>query len=238
MAHPRNKAETRTVTVSVPARLHDYLGQLARNFEGLDPDAVVLGFTLNDYQTFDSAWPRRVVRVAEPPGPQPTLERRMRRFLGNSYAGRFLTDLRDKLLLATMELDKKEAYHTQWMTRSVEQWSQPDVQARMKEELAQMQARLAERHLPVLYLLFPELNDVRHPEKFGLARQTLLGMLTELRIPVCDPYPAFAKAPDPATLFLVNDSVHFTPAGHRILADTLAACLREAGWAAGAKTRP
>jgi hypothetical protein len=31
MARPRNKAETRTVTVSVPARLHDYLGHLARN---------------------------------------------------------------------------------------------------------------------------------------------------------------------------------------------------------------
>lgn len=31
MARPRNKAETRTLTVSVPARLHEYLGHLARN---------------------------------------------------------------------------------------------------------------------------------------------------------------------------------------------------------------
>lgn len=31
MARPRNKAETRSLTVSVPARLHDYLGHLARN---------------------------------------------------------------------------------------------------------------------------------------------------------------------------------------------------------------
>ena len=31
MARPKNKAETRTLTVSVPARLHDYLGHLARN---------------------------------------------------------------------------------------------------------------------------------------------------------------------------------------------------------------
>jgi lysophospholipase L1-like esterase len=215
-----------------------YLGQVERNFEGLHPDAVVLGFTLNDYQPFDSAWPRRVVRAAEPPGPHPTLERRVSRLLGNSYAGRFLTDLRDKLMLAAMGLDEREAYHTKWMRRSVEQWSQPDVQARMQQELVQMQARLAERRLPVIYLLFPELNDVRHPGTFGLARKTILGMLTELRIPVCDPYPAFAGAPDPGALFLVNDSVHYTPAGHRILADTLAACLRDAGWGAGGKPRP
>lgn len=31
MARPRNKAETRTITVSVPVRLHEYLGHLARN---------------------------------------------------------------------------------------------------------------------------------------------------------------------------------------------------------------
>jgi len=31
MARPRNKAETRTLTVSVPARLHEYLGHLAQN---------------------------------------------------------------------------------------------------------------------------------------------------------------------------------------------------------------
>ncbi len=31
MARPRNKSETRTLTVSVPVRLYDYLTHLARN---------------------------------------------------------------------------------------------------------------------------------------------------------------------------------------------------------------
>ena len=31
MARPRNKAETRSLTLSVPIRLHDYLNHLARN---------------------------------------------------------------------------------------------------------------------------------------------------------------------------------------------------------------
>jgi hypothetical protein len=31
MARPRNKAETRSLTVSVPIRLYDYLSHLARN---------------------------------------------------------------------------------------------------------------------------------------------------------------------------------------------------------------
>ena len=31
MARPRNKAETRSLTISVPIRLHDYLAHLAQN---------------------------------------------------------------------------------------------------------------------------------------------------------------------------------------------------------------
>jgi hypothetical protein len=31
MARPKNKAETRSLTLSVPIRLHDYLNYLARN---------------------------------------------------------------------------------------------------------------------------------------------------------------------------------------------------------------
>jgi hypothetical protein len=31
MARPKNKAETRTLTLSVPIRLYDYLNHLARN---------------------------------------------------------------------------------------------------------------------------------------------------------------------------------------------------------------
>ena len=62
-------------------------------------------------------------------------------------------------------------------------------------------------------------------------------MLADLRVPVCDPYSAFAKVPDPSALFLTNDSVHYTPAGHRIVADTLAACLRNSGWGASGGAR-
>ncbi len=212
-----------------------YLGQVERNFEGLDPDAVVLGFTLNDYQNFNSAWPRQIVQTQDPPGPHPTVERQLRRWLAASPGGRFLTDLRDKVMLAWMEHDEREAYHTKWMRKSLEQWARPDVQARMRERLVRMQALLAQRRLPVVFLVFPELNDVEHPDQFGLARKTILGLLAELRLPACDPFPIFARAPNPSALFLANDSVHFSPAGHQILANTLAACLREAAWGAPAR---
>jgi hypothetical protein len=166
------------------------------------------------------------------------LNERIRTELASSYAGRFLTDLRDKVVLATMERDESEAYHTKWMRRSVEQWSQPNVQKGMREKLARMQTLLAEKHLPVIYLVFPELNDVRQPEQFGFARTTILQMLAEQHIPVCDPYPAFRQAADPGSLFLPNDSVHYTPTGHRIIAATLSACLKNSGWKITRKTPP
>lgn len=207
-----------------------YLTQAEQGFDGLEPDAVLIGFTLNDCEELDSSWPRQLVLSDTPPGPEAPLKYRIRRALGSSYAGRFLRDLRDKLVLATMKLDEREAYHTKWMRRSNERWRDPAVQQATRTRLRRMQALLETRHLPVLVLVFPEFNDVRRPEAFDFARRTVLGMLAELRLPVCDPYPAFARAPDPAVLFLANDSVHYTPAGHRIIADQLAACLRESAW--------
>jgi lysophospholipase L1-like esterase len=229
-------AELLNMGVNSYAFVH-YLAEVERNFEGLAPDAVVIGFTLNDHQGFGSAWPRKVVLADELQGPNATPEQRIRRALATSYAGRFLTDLRDKLMLATMERDEREAYHTKWMRKTNEQWSSPNVQRAMRQKLERMQTLLGVRRLPVMYLLFPELNDVTQPEAYGYARRTVLAMLADLKLPVCDPYPAFAKAPDPKALFLVNDSVHFTPAGHRVIADALAACLRGAPWTVPARGR-
>jgi hypothetical protein len=96
----------------------------------------------------------------------------------------------------------------------------------MKRELLQMQEVLARKQLAAIYLLFPELDDVQHPGQFALPRQTVSRLLAELKLPLCDPYPDFAGAPDPAALFLPGDSVHFTPAGQRIVAERLASCLR------------
>ncbi|HEX7928740.1 MAG TPA: SGNH/GDSL hydrolase family protein, partial [bacterium] len=230
----KRPAEFLNLGVNSYAFVH-YLGQVERNFEGLDPDAVIIGFTLNDYQGFTSAWPRQVVQADERTSGDATLKERARRALATSYAGRFLTDLRDKLVLATMERDEKEAYHTKWMRKSNEQWAQPGVQKAMRQKLARMQTLLADKHIPVMYLVFPELNDVVRPADFGFARQTILAMLAEQKVPVCDPYPAFTKAPDPRALFLVNDSVHYTPAGHRVVADALAACLANVRWDAPAR---
>jgi hypothetical protein len=44
MARPRNKAETRSLTISVPIRLHDYLAHLARN--------SILGASESDVASF------------------------------------------------------------------------------------------------------------------------------------------------------------------------------------------
>lgn len=46
MARPRNKAETRSLTVSVPVRLYDYLSHLARNSVLGASESEVAGFLL------------------------------------------------------------------------------------------------------------------------------------------------------------------------------------------------
>jgi len=50
------------------------------------------------------------------------------------------------------------------------------------------------------------------------------GMLDELDLGYCDPYDAFAVMSDIDSLYLNNDSLHFAPAGHLMVKDSLLAC--------------
>ena len=47
---------------------------------------------------------------------------------------------------------------------------------------------------------------------------------------VCDPYADFAAQPDPSRLFLAHDSVHYSPAGHRLMCDAVRRCLGDWGF--------
>ncbi len=51
MARPKNKAETRSLTLSVPIRLHDYLNYLARNSILGASESEVAGFLLTQQVT-------------------------------------------------------------------------------------------------------------------------------------------------------------------------------------------
>jgi lysophospholipase L1-like esterase len=206
--------------------LPNYIALAERRLGELHPDAVVVAFTLNDYEPIKMSWPRRLVRKAEPPPEDLPFTTRARRWIRNSHGRRFSREMRDKARFAVAKMFGGEPYHTQWMRNVIEGWSSPAAQERVRRELIRTREILERQRVEALYLPLPELNDVLHPGRFGSPRLTVVRLLRELNLPVCDPYPRFAAAADPASLFLPGDSVHFTAAGHRLAAEELASCLR------------
>ncbi|MBI3993442.1 MAG: SGNH/GDSL hydrolase family protein [Candidatus Lambdaproteobacteria bacterium] len=202
-----------------------YLALAEAGFLGLAPDAVLVGFTLNDNDPRSRAWPAEKAGRGEQAAPG--TEDRVRQWLSRLAGARLLRDVRTRLQFAVMNADEQEAYHTKWMRRVAASWQDAQTVARLRDELARFQALLLGQGRPFAVLLFPERNDVARPGAFNGARKAVLGLLEERGIAVCDPYDAFAAAPDAAALYLPQDSVHFSAAGHRLLGTLLAACIAD-----------
>jgi len=208
--------------------------ELARlRFMDLKPDLVVVGFTLNDIQTMDRVWPNKQVRHPEgherPMGntkwySKPLWVARIQKALGGTYAGRFVEYTGEVIRFTLMSQEKLEDYHTKWMRSAVKYWSEGQNRNRLRDELRLFQEEMSRQGISFVFLLFPEKNDLLHPEEYSLPRESIIGLLDDLQINYCDAYDTFASMPDIGSLYLVNDSVHFTPAGHLLIKDVVVAC--------------
>lgn len=202
-----------------------YLTLAQEDFLGADPDAVLLGITLNDFAPMDSAGPARRMRRHAEELHKPTWIARLQERLGRTYAARFLEEIDTRLRYALLNADEREDYHTAWMRSVVDAWKQDANRARFAARLDAFTALARERSLPLAIVLFPELNDLRDPETFDGPRQQVRAMLDARDLPYCDPYADFADATELDALFLARDSVHYTAAGHRLLCQAIARCL-------------
>jgi len=90
-----------------------YLVQAERDVPRLAPDAILVGFTLNDIKEFDpSAGLGGLAPTDEAVG---TFKAARRYVFRQTYGGRFLRVLRKRIEFARLSSDEQEAYHTKWM---------------------------------------------------------------------------------------------------------------------------
>lgn len=211
-----------------------YLTLAELGLEELEPTALVVGLTLNDFAPMAEAGPaRRLARRAEGLH-KPDWVARIQERLGGTYAGRFLSELENRIKYAFMSADRREEYHTKWMRTLVAAWEEPGTKAGFAADLDRLSDVAKAAALPLGFVLFPELNDVLDPDSFSAPRRTMLELLAARGLAVCDPYAAFAAHPEPTSLFLPHDSVHYSPAGHRLVCGVVQRCLRAWGFLYGA----
>ena len=208
--------------------------ELARlHFMDLEPDMVVVGFTLNDIQKIDRVWPNK--RVKPPDGHGEAGERkkwyekplwvvRIQKSLGRTYAGRFVRYSGEVISFSMMSEEKLRDYNTKWMRSAVKYWSKDLNGEKLRGEMREFQEEMSRQGIPFAFLIFPERNDLLNPGEYSLPRESIKNMLKELDLGYCDAYDVFAAMPDINSLYLPNDSVHFTPMGHSVIKDVLLAC--------------
>ncbi len=201
-----------------------YLALAEMDFAGLRPDALLIGFTLNDIEPWDPQ-PQPAENDAGGPALRDTLGRLVDRF-ERSWASRFLDEIAIRVKYAAMGVEEEAAYHTRWMASVTEYWQREENRRRLAAELDELLSLVADRGLAVAVVLLPEKNDLLEPERFAFPRQAVAAMLESRGVPLCDPYAAFAADDDISHLFLEHDSIHLTPRGHDLLAQTLFDCLR------------
>jgi len=208
-----------------------YLGIARQEFLGLEPDVVVVGFTLNDIEEKEESWPAR--RFGTLGGSDASSlagwVRYAERLWDRSLAGCFVREVKAKVRLALLDDSGREAYHTRWMRGVEGLWAEDEARDRLAREIDEFDALLRRQQRTYRVFVFPELNALLQPGEFAVARTTLHRMLDERNIAWCDAHDAFARHPGGvAALFLPDDSVHFTPLGHRIAAAALRDCLAAA----------
>ena len=207
--------------------LSHYVSLAELEIMGLQPDLVLVSFTLNDNDSRSRSWPAHQFEETEAAPEEPGVVEHVRQWAGRLAGARMLRDVRGRLQFAMMNADEREAYHTKWMRRVVETWQDQAILARVREELSRFKALMQAQGTPYAMVLLPERNDVAMPGGFDVPRQTARGLMEGLGLPVCDPFARFAEAEDAAALYLAGDSVHLSAVGHALLRDGIAECMAD-----------
>ncbi len=225
-ADQTGRAGRRILNLGVNSYSFGHYLTLARlNFLGADPDAVLVGITLNDFAAMDNNGPARRAQRHGERWHTPDWVARVQESIGRTYAVRFLREIRTRFSYVMLNADEREEYHTKWMRTVVKGWQSDENRQRFETGLDDFAALLRDADLPVGFILFPELNELRNPDEFGAPRLLMRDLLERRGLQYCDPYDDFARQSDLDALFLVRDDVHYSPQGHQLLCHALDRCL-------------
>ncbi|MFD2110764.1 SGNH/GDSL hydrolase family protein [Thiorhodococcus fuscus] len=202
-----------------------YLTLARLNFLGANPDAVLVGITLNDFASMDDNGPARRAQRYAKEWHKPDWVARVQERIGRTYAVRFLREIRTRFTYAMLNADEREDYHTKWMRTVVAGWQSDENRQRFETGLDAFSALLKGRYTPFGFILFPELNALRNPAEFGAPRRLVRELLDQRGLHYCDPYDDFARQSDLGALFLARDDIHYSPKGHQILCRSVERCL-------------
>jgi lysophospholipase L1-like esterase len=187
---------------------------------------VVLVYCLNDVGAGSAANIERYLNQEQPGPSAKGLTETLRSFRLLSDANDFLRT-RSKLYLFI----RHHLLQTQtrdWRAIAQQYAEGSDGVERSARDIEAIAALLAQRGIPFLVVLSPFEYQLRNPAdpEVQLPQRRIGELLARAGIRVIDPRPSFDASRRSVDYFLPYDSMHFSAAGHRVMADVIAAALR------------
>ncbi len=94
--------------------------------------------------------------------------------MDRTYSGRFTGEMKVYLRAAISNTADKEAYPTRWMRSVVRKWRNPQDRARLIAEITEFDQLMTVQGVSYVFIVFPELNSVLSPDRFGYPRTALI----------------------------------------------------------------
>jgi hypothetical protein len=188
--------------------------------------SAVLVYCLNDVTTTSARNIDRLVGKDEPAG-EPSLTERLRSWTWISDANDYLRS-RSKLyllirhrLLGTQTRDWKE------VLRLYADGREADVEQAVRD-VSEVAELLKQRGIPLVVVIAPFEYQLRKPEDpdSQVPQRELTERMSRAGLEPIDPRPAFTADHPSSDYYLSYDAMHFSAAGHRVMADVIDQALR------------
>jgi len=193
---------------------HYYLF-IKENIDKFDTDHIIIGFCINDVRPKDIVRPRYVVRERLKPQITSSLKHDIKKLIKKSPSFQLFSYLKFS------NTYNRKNYNTRWITSVMKSWNNEGLVEKFIDMLEEIKRLTVERGIKLSVIIFPEMNQLIDYHKYGAPREKLIEILENLNIAYLDLYDTFRQKEDFSNYYLKGDTIHFTPDGHKIIAEEL-----------------
>lgn len=188
--------------------------------------AVVLVFCLNDVTPSSAQNIDLYLKEENDLVPEQTLTETLRSFTLLSKANDFLRARSKLYLVVRHRLLRTQLREWRILLQTYSEDHAAEVEQSARD-IAEIDAALKARAIPLVVVLAPFENQLRVPEdpEAQLPQRKIGALLSSAGVDYMDPRSRFDRSRPPSDYFLAYDPMHFSAVGHRVIADVIADAL-------------
>lgn len=180
-----------------------------------DPDHLMIGLCINDVRPKEVAGPRYLVQTNSSDFDLHSVKHWIKKLIKKSPTFQLISSL------VFSNTYMRQRYSSRWITEVMLSWNNSKLIYEFRKMLSEIKVIADENRIRFTIILFPELQQILDYDKYKLPREKLLGILDDIQVQYVDLYDTFRSKKTISKYYLPGDTVHFTPEGHKLIAQVL-----------------